>query len=316
MVCSEDNPPVLILGYRRYVELSRIAEVILTSGPCCLFVALDGDEHRGEEETTALKEFLAGICSPSTNLHFIDRTENVGIAKNLTFGMNAVLDSHESAIVLEDDCLPSHGFYSFMKHSLDVFAGDASVGMISGNSTRILRAKRRYAESSFYPQTWGWATWRKNWIHFDPRLSRYSESEIDSAIETIQKSPLIRKHWKKRVRHSREDRNMWDAQWSVYMWMNRWKSVNPSLELVSNIGLDEKATHTKSPSVFLNAPLSIEADEVWSETDFVQCREWSWIRRAQYLWVLRLDVLQQFLHRMGLMGVSNFIRNFLVSSSR
>lgn len=316
MVCAEDRPPVLILGYRRFVEMSKIAELILPSEPCCLFVWIDGDEERAPTDLIRLRESLSRMCASSTNLHFEAMQENHGIANSLTTGMSAVFQNHRAAIVLEDDCLPSKGFYSFMRHSLNSFSCDNTIGMISGNSTRLVRSGKRYVELSSFPQTWGWATWREKWNNFDPQLSRFEVTQIDSAIDAVHKSPLIRKHWKDRVRDSLKDPNMWDAQWTVYMWLNKWRTINPSLELVSNVGFDNNATHTKVASIFLNAPLAINADLIWNKAEFSRCVEWSLVRKAQYFWALRLDIVQQTLRRIGLVKPAKLLSNLLIRISR
>ena len=90
--------------------------------------------------------------------------------------------------------------------------------MISGDN--FLRGRRRGSASYYfsrYPHIWGWATWRRAWLHFD----------YDAIPEKY------RNH------------GIWDWQWRLSVERNRGLAVSPNVNLVTNIGCGTTdATHT------------------------------------------------------------------------
>ena len=61
----------------------------------------------------------------------------------------------------------------------------------------------------------------------------------------LNKSEL--KFWKKQFQRVVDNKvDTWDYQWAHACLVNNFLSINPQINLVKNIGFDERATHTKS----------------------------------------------------------------------
>ena len=254
-VCN-GNPPVLILGYRRIENLKEVGGRLLKDSPCCIHFQIDGGSFSpNSQEILELRKYF-DTRAGSTKISLRVEPRNLGIAKNLMRGMETVFLRHDTVVVLEDDCFPAPVFYHFMSHSLSAFQDNPSIGMISGNAYVIYPRGPLFSEVSDVPQTWGWATWKSVWKDFDPKLSKFTVKQITQAINSTTHNPFVRRHWKQRTQISIADANMWDAQWTVYLWMRELKTINPSENLVSNRGVDGAATHTLSSSFYTEWPTS------------------------------------------------------------
>ncbi len=49
-------------------------------------------------------------------------------------GLDWVFSQVESAIILEDDCLPQPSFFTFCEKMLARYSGDSRIGMVRGNN--------------------------------------------------------------------------------------------------------------------------------------------------------------------------------------
>ena len=56
----------------------------------------------------------------------------------------------------------------------------------------------------------------------------------------------------------RDEIDTWDYQWVFANWVEGWLSITPAVNLISNIGFGENATHTKWRSIFSG----MKADEI------------------------------------------------------
>ena len=52
----------------------------------------------------------------------------------------------------------------------------------------------------------------------------------------------------------------WDYQWFYTIWKNRGYTIQPTINLIKNIGFDELATHTKSSNHTLNSMVASKKD--------------------------------------------------------
>ena len=296
---DENKPPVLIIGFARLANVVEIAERILRHEPCCLFVQIDGGKYNPSSiEIRNMSVALSGLNHGATEIHIVVERDNLGIAQNLSRGVGSTLEEHPSVIVLEDDCYPAPVFYEFMTTALRLHVDNKQIGMISGNAYINYAKGSLFAEVSNVPQTWGWATWRDRWEGFDVELSRFTREQRSKAISSYSSNPFVRSHWRKRVAESFADKNMWDAQWSVYIWLRRYRCINPSQNLVKNTGIDQSATHTFGGSIFSDWEISDREQLTGEEIQVIASPlAWTWTRRLQHEALLRLSLVSSLFVR-------------------
>lgn len=315
------SPPVLLLGYARLSNLIEIAKIVLPSKPCCFFIQIDGGSFdKRSKDIEELQTTIKHLAGSSTRIEIAVAPRNLGIAKNLTLGMTRVFAQHDSVVVLEDDCFPSRLFYEFMSLGLCAHETNQRVGMITGNAFIHYPKGEVFCEVSSSPLTWGWATWRDRWKDFDSGLSGFSPDDMFAAIKRHARSPLIRKHWRHRIQESLADPNMWDAQWTVFMWIKDYLCINPSVNMVSNRGVDDKATHTLESSIFTQwaTPQEFQLSEE-TERTMASPLPWTKLRSIRHRTLYRFDNLRSVLAKLGLPMSPKLIREIsmaIATSSR
>jgi hypothetical protein len=133
---------------------------------------------------------------------------------------------------------------------LEKYKDDAAVWHISGSnpSARFCRQIPSSYVFSRFPFIWGWATWRRAWENYDPHFSGLDEAYRDaqSNFSEVSKNRMARRYlYDKFLRTRNGEIDTWDYAWFYSILKNRGLCLNPTTNLVSNIGFDQQATHTK-----------------------------------------------------------------------
>ncbi|WP_216634654.1 hypothetical protein [Gloeomargarita lithophora] len=174
--------------------------------------------------------------------------ENLGCKKRVASGISWVFSQVESAIILEDDCLPAPTFFSFCETLLQHYKNDERICMISGNNFQrgIQRNPYSYYFSK-YPHIWGWATWRRAWQYWSDDPQQWTIFRKNQLLQSIHPNPDEYQYW---VRifddiFYRQHPDTWDYLWTFACWSQGGLTILPRVNLVTNIGFRADATHTK-----------------------------------------------------------------------
>lgn len=217
---TDMKTPILFLVFNRPETTRLVFESIRSARPPALYVVADGPrpgvvgEGRKCEEVRQIATAIDWDCS----LYTLYRDQNLGTGGGIATGITWFFDHVEEGIVLEDDCIPSRSFYRFCEDLLAYYRELSEIMHISGDNFQYGRG---HADASYYfskyAHTWGWATWRRAWQHYDFTLI----PEADRS-------------------------HIWDAQWQLTVENHKGMAVVPAVNLVKNVGYDSEATHTKT----------------------------------------------------------------------
>ncbi len=252
--------PVAFIIFNRPDTTERVFAEIARARPPQLLVVGDGPRanRQGEaERVAAARSVIRRVdwdCEVLTNLSDI----NLGCKKRLSSGIDWVFDQVEEAIILEDDCLPDPTFFRFCQEMLERYRTDQRIGMISGDNFQF---GQRYGADSYYfskyVHLWGWATWRNRWTgSYDVTLAKWPSIRDEGRLVDLVGDPHGAGYWGDVFESVyRGEIDAWDYQWVFANWVARRVNVMPSENLVSNIGFDQDATHTKGASNLANLPV-------------------------------------------------------------
>ncbi len=252
--------PVLFLVFNRVQTTRRVLEAIRQARPRRLFVAADGprqDKAGDHEKCQAVRNLLRDGIDWDCDLRLLLREENLGCKRAISSAIDWYFEQVEEGIVLEDDTLPSPGFFPYCEELLRRYRGDESVLHISGDNFQF--GRKRGAGSYFfsiYNHNWGWASWRRAWQLYDGQMRDYAGRRADRDWLGRLNSDEERHYWQSifdRVASGEID--TWDYQWTWTVWRHQGHAILPNVNLVSNIGHGADATHTTSPSPFGDIPL-------------------------------------------------------------
>lgn len=241
--------PVVLVAFRRPEVTARVLAAIAAVRPPALYVVQDGPRASEPGDPAAIAAtwdvIRAGITWPCRVSANRART-NLGLRARVSSGLDWVFAREDRAIILEDDTVPTVGFFRFSDELLDVYADDPQVGLVSGNNFQrgVLRGTGSYYFSR-YAHIWGWATWRRAWSCFDADLSSWcAESGLAILRERFRGVEPIVRFWADaftRVKNGQLD--SWATAWNWQFFLRNWVSVIPQQNLVTNIGFGPDATH-------------------------------------------------------------------------
>ena len=244
------NTPVILIIFNRPSTTEKVFETIRQAKPSKLLVIADGprpDQVGEVEKCMAARSVIDKVDWYCEGLKKYSDS-NLGCALSPANGLNWAFEHVEEAIILEDDCIPHPTFYRFCEETLDRYRYDTRVMHISGNNYHpgIQRSDYSYFFSR-YPLSWGWATWRRAWQNFDFVMKQWPEIRTFNYLNDIFKEKRIADSWAKTFQFV-YDKNLdcWDFQWTFACFLQNGLSIIPSVNLVSNIGSGQDATHTTS----------------------------------------------------------------------
>lgn len=246
--------PVALIIFNRPDNTKQVFELIRKAKPSTLLVIADGPriDRPGEAEKCA--EARAIIDSVDWDCQVLKNYSdiNLGCGKRPATGLDWVFDMVEEAIVLEDDCVPHITFFRYCEELLDYYREDQRVMAICGSNVQFGKPRTDYSYYfSRYSICWGWASWRRAWKYFDFDMSMWPEVRDKKMLEDILDNDYAVKIWHQTLQMTYDQLlNCWDFQWIFANFMQSGLAVIPNVNLISNIGHTNEATHTheaKSP---------------------------------------------------------------------
>lgn len=242
--------PILFTIFNRPEETARVFAEIRKIKPKYLYISADGprNEEEGElcQKTRAITLAIDWDCEVKKK--FEDK--NLGCKMAMAGGISWFFENVPEGIILEDDCLPHPDFFKFSEEILAKYRNDEKIMMISGDNFQdgIKRGKASYYFSKI-PHIWGWASWRRAWQKYDINMLDLPLFEKNGRIKEILKSKQAEDYFLNNFRKVYgKTLDTWDYQWVYSIWKNDGICILPNVNLISNIGHNERATHTNKAS--------------------------------------------------------------------
>jgi hypothetical protein len=258
MILALDTP-ILFLIFNRPDLTEQVFQKIREQRPSRLYIAADGPrpDRAGEEEVCAASRAATEFIDWPCEVQRLYRSTNLGCKVAVSEAIGWLFKHEELGIILEDDCLPHPSFFRFCSEILERYRDDDRIGIVGGNNFQLTEHQKRARHSYYFSQyshIWGWATWRRVWSQYNADLSDWS-GDLEEYSERVpnQRVREAMADWMKKAQTG--ETNTWDYQLLFLMISQRLLAVTPWVNLVTNIGFDERATHTKSS--FSNLPAAV-----------------------------------------------------------
>ena len=252
------NVPVAFVVFNRPQPTRISFQRIREAKPSTLFVISDGPrpDRPGEreliEECREIAQQVDWDCEVTTLFSDV----NLGCGRRISSGISHAMDSVDQLIILEDDCIPNPSFFPYCSELLTRYADDERVMAVSGNNFQqgIRRTDASYYFSK-YPHCWGWATWRRAWQYFDLSLSDWPEFRDAGHLGSMCFHRREIEYWTKIFDEVHAGNSQsWAYPWAACCWMHHGLTAIPAVNLVSNIGFGDNATHTRKKSQIAGLP--------------------------------------------------------------
>ncbi len=254
---SQLETPVAFIIFNRPIQTQTVFNAIREAQPKQLFVIGDGARSMEEEkkciQARKVVERVDWDCQVITNYSDI----NLGCRTRVSTGISWVFDEVEEAIILEDDCLPDNSFFHYCETLLDYYRTDERIIAISGDNFQNQQKRTDYSYYfSKYNHCWGWASWRRAWKYWNFSAENWIEFRDLGFMKFVCPDPCEEKYWtqifNRLFLEGKPD--SWAYVWTFSCWVKGGLTILPNVNLVSNIGFDDQATHTKLKNNLANLP--------------------------------------------------------------
>ena len=238
--------PVLFLIFNRLDTTKKVFESIRAAKIPKLYIASDGHrpEKIGEQNIVhEVRNYILDNIDWECETYTLFRDENLGCKEAVSSAITWFFENEDQGIILEDDCLPDNSFLKFCEDLLDYYKDDKRIWHIGG--TNPIDKNKESSEYYFsnYNRIWGWATWRRAWQFYDKDIKEWPKLKKSKILYSLLNAREARTYEKilDEVYNGKID--TWDYQWFLARLLQG-KAIIPKVNLISNIGFGEDATHT------------------------------------------------------------------------
>jgi hypothetical protein len=247
---SETNAPVLIVAFKRADNVRELLRLCKHNGVHTVYVVVDGPRSTEDEQAvnSVRSEVLAAVKDEFFTLTYFFRVSNVGCSASVVSACDWFFSQVEYGAVLEDDCIPSDGFFTFVKMARKQLISNPKIALACG--TQLISTDEDYSDSwmlSRYAFHWGWCStsesWFKSMLHLMENPPKFKECLLSL------RSPENAYWFAGAKRAYQGYADVWDALISNYLFRERLFVLLPTINLVSNLGNDQFATHTAENNI-------------------------------------------------------------------
>ena len=251
--------PILLFVYNRPLHVRRSIESLLANELAKdseLYIFSDAaKDEMAQPNVNEVRQFIHSIKG-FKEIHYVERTENWGLARNIIDGVTTLVNQYGRVIVLEDDLIVAPYFLQFMNDALETYKDEENVCHIQACD---------FTKDPIVPDTflikwtgsWGWATWKRAWKLFNPN----GQELLD---ELIRRKQTYRFDFNGKYGYTRMLRNQikgknnsWAIRWNASLFLADKLSLNVGKSLIQNEGFDGSGTNCGSGNLY--------ASDLWTK---------------------------------------------------
>ncbi len=257
------NTPVLFETFVRDDCARKVFDAIKKAKPSKLYFYSNKGRNKDNEieRNNKIRSWVNEI-DWNCELHTFFRDECVDVYTSLKGAVDWVFENEESAIILEDDIVPTSAFFDFCDQMIEKFKNDQRVWYVSGdNFWNINPAGYDYILSQYH-WMYGWATWKNRWLSIpwnNPKIKEFVDCGI---YRQLYKTSMQAKYQEEAILRLNEflcRTKCWDFLFGLAADQNNSCGVYPAKHLVTNIGLSG-THHKKTVKTFVNNEASYKED--------------------------------------------------------
>jgi hypothetical protein len=243
--------PVVLIGYNRPDLMQSLISRVRQYQPSRVYVVVDGPaKKRGHRDLVRMTiNEIEKIDWPCKVIKIFS-SENMGSAKRIISGLDEVFRHETLAIILEDDCLPTQDFFKFCETGVVHMLNNPKIGRIGGQNRWWSEDSEFSAMAVQSSGIWGWATSSAVWQSFRAwQKHGYFDNPAILIRDISGTYGMFRKIVRLRLLANRENRRQWGVQFSIFCRHSGLVGISPRVDLVENVGFDERASRTKKKGI-------------------------------------------------------------------
>jgi hypothetical protein len=243
-----EDVPVALLLFNRPDTTAQVFAAIRAIRPHRLFLIADGPRagHAHDEERCAMARATVAQVDWPCEVHRDYAEANLGLKRRVESGLSWLFAQVESAIILEDDCVPDPSFFQFCAEMLARYREHEEVMGVAGTNFTLGRYGCVHSYYfSRYALIWGWATWRRAWQRYDARMAAWPQLREQEWLVSRLDSLAAARYWSAQFEQNYRSPHSWAYAWLLSCWLHDGLTVVPAQNLVRNVGFGKEATHTR-----------------------------------------------------------------------
>jgi len=238
--------PIALFVYNRPQHTERTVKFLQQNELATesrLFIFSDGPRSAADEEKVEEVRSFIKTIDGFKSVELIERNENKGLANSIIEGVSRLTKEYGQIIVFEDDLISSPYTLTYFNEALNRYRLEEKVMHIGAYMYPL--STENLPESFFYraATSWGWATWDRAWIHFEPNIDT-----LMKAFDQSKKAAFSIEHtmnfWRQMRQFKKGKNNSWAIRWYASIFLKGGLTLNPAQSLINNIGHDGTGVHS------------------------------------------------------------------------
>lgn len=241
---------VLFIIFKRYDTALQVFNQIRKAKPPRLYVAADAPRPNvnGETEECEKTREIVNLVDWPCQVKTLFQKENQGCGKGPYKAITWFFENEERGIVLEDDCVAHLDFFNYCEVLLDRYDNNTKISLITGRNAlgEFSINNQSYLLSALH-FCWGWASWRRVWRNYDYDIKEVTFFPYFKHLISIFGCSPFMIMWRLEIfmiRKMHPEMDVWDYQFAISTQMHESYTLVPCVNMVTNVGFDERATHT------------------------------------------------------------------------
>jgi hypothetical protein len=232
------DTPIGLLIFNRPDFTELVFRAIRQARPKRLFVFADGPRTAEEATLCAQTRTVIEVDWPCD--FTMETSEvNLGCRERSASGFDRIFAECETAILLDDDCVPDPTFFRFCEEMLDRYRSDERIMSVTG-ANYLGRWRRGWRSPSYhfshFGSPWGWATWRRAWEHYDVSMQAWKHPTAKPWLQNVLRNDEIYRFQAMRFDIVYGNTHSWDVAWLFTKLLEAGLTIVPSVNLIRNVG--------------------------------------------------------------------------------
>lgn len=248
---KEFNTPILLLAFNRPEKTQAVFEMIRKVKPTKLYVAVDAPrEGRNDdvEKSKKVKEIVQNVDWPCET-HYLFQEKNLGCSLSGVTAWDWIFKTEDRMLFIEDDGLATISAFYFVQELLERYKDDKRIAYIGAVNYGPKFGDKSYFFSRIPGSTYFMGTWKRVHELYDYNLEGYEISHKKSiykrSFSSIKERLFREQIFKSYIKSVKNNRRMntYDVQMLYLAHSQNMYSINPNINLVTNIGFDVDASN-------------------------------------------------------------------------
>lgn len=239
--------PILVVGFNRPDLLKGVLGKLRELHATNVYVSLDGPRNPVEAQKCDSSFAVAQDFLTSFHLKIAFRNYNLGCNLGVVSALDWFFSEVDFGIVIEDDCFPEQGMFSFFQEfrNKENYYNSLRTYFVTGHNPLV---KSPDDQISKYFFVGAWATWSKSWRMVRKNYFKVTTPKMRNLLFEKRSFRESVYWWVNSTRAKLGFLDTWDGIFNDHAWRLGYKTLVPAKNYFINLGFRSDATHTKNPT--------------------------------------------------------------------